>query len=227
MPDLTTALIQGEDTFASTLLVMAIDRLGAGVLVGDNGPYTPETLRLEMQEAYHVPIPDDNLGKLVAAVAVITTDNLLRGVPSFLCTVHGLLGDGLDWVYEEPIEIEDLAWAVLEASLIQPPEKEDLFDEQVVAYCRSMLKREGIMSPPSSLAFAKEDIAYGDVVMYGEDILLEQASRTEEVNIYLEQQHQRLMEQLASIPRLNIDSMVLAQNIQNEFEEIAKNNRWE
>jgi hypothetical protein len=227
MPDIPAQLIQSDETFASTLLIMVIDRLGPELLTGEDGPWTAATLRLEIQEAFGVTISDDNLGKLMAAIAVITTDNLFRGVPSFLFTIHGLLGDGMDWSYAEPIDVEDLAWAMVEAVLLMPPEKEDIFDAQIVAYCRSMLKREGLMSPPWVLSFAKEDAVYGDIVIYGEDILLEQANRTEDVNVYLEQQQQRLLNQISSIPHLNLDALVLQQNIQNEFNEIEKRNRWD
>jgi hypothetical protein len=227
MADVAELLIQSDETFASTLLILAIDRLGPQLITDEEGLWTAETIRMEIQEKFGVPIPDDNLGKLMAAIAVITTDNLLRGLPSFLFTVHGLLGDGTDWSYAEPIEVEDLAWAVMESILLCPPEQDDIFDSQIVAYCRIILKSEGLMTPPSVLAFAREDAVYGDIAIYGEDVLQEQSDRTGAVNLYLEQQQQRLMEQIASIPRLGVNADLLNAAVQAELAKLIDNDRWD
>jgi hypothetical protein len=228
MPDITETLLQSGETFASTLLVLTLDRFGNDMIHGEDGPWMPETIRLEIQEKFGTSISDDNLGKLLAAISVIKTDSLFRTLSSFLFTVHNLLGDGIAWSYAEPVETEDLAWSVMESILLSPPkEDEDIFDSQIVAYCRFMLKRDGLITPPSVLAFAKEDEIYGDIAIFGEDILQEQSNRTEEVNRYLENRQQELLNQLASLPRLGIDASRLSTQIQTELAELADRNRWD
>ena len=227
MADLSELLL-GPDVFASTLLVLAADRAGPELFDVDNEGRmrAPEALRQEFEMQFGVKLPDDNLGKLVAAGAVMTSDALYRSLPSFLFTVHGLLGDGLDWSYAEPLDAEDLAWAVMEAMLIWPPDEEALFDAEIVAYCREIMKREGLMSPPAVLAFAREEAVYGDIGQYGHDILAEQASRTEEVNAYLESQQVALLQQLEDIAFLGCTAESLLQAIQQELQQIASQGKW-
>ena len=219
-------LITSDDVFASTLLVIACDQFGADFINGEEGPWTPEMLRLEIKDHFGVNIPDDNLGKLMAAVGVLTTDNFFRSLPSFLFTIHGLLGDGTSWSYAEPIDLEDLAWAMMESLLLFPPRKGDLFDTQIVAYCKTLVKREGILSPPAVLVFAKEEEAYGDITPYDEGVMMEQADRTNAINEYIEEQMEQLLAQLAGIPSLGLSASCLRTSVMSELESLYSEDKW-
>jgi hypothetical protein len=223
--NIAATLIASEEAFASTLLIILLDRFGDSFLSGEEGTWTPETLRLEIKDHFDIDIPDDNLGKLIAAIAVLTTDNFYRCLPSFLFTVHGLLGDGTSWSYAEPIDLEDLAWAMQEAILLSPPQ-EDLFDSQIVAYCQTMVKREGLLAPPAVLTFAKEEEAYGHITSYDENVMIEQADRTNAVNEYIEEQIQRLLQQISSIPSLNTSVDFLKAVIMSELEALYAEDKW-
>jgi hypothetical protein len=203
-----------------------IDRFGDAFLAGEEGPWTAEMLQIEIKEQFGVAIPDDNLGKLMAGIALLTTDNFFRSLPSFLFTVHGLLGDGTDWSYAEPIDLEDLAWAMMEATLLFPPQEEDLFDSQIVAYCKTMVKREGLLAPPSVLTFAKEEEAYGNITPYDENVMQEQADRTNAVNEYIEEQLSLLFQQVASAPSLHTTAETLKTAIMSELEALYVGDKW-
>ena len=222
----SAALIADNDVFASTLLVLMLDKFGEELLNGEEGPWTPEMLRMEIQDYFEVAIPDDNLGKLVAAISVITTNNFFRSLPSFLFTIHGLLGDGIDWSYAEPIDLEDLAWAMMEALLLSPPQEEDLFDSQIVAYCKTLIKREGLLAPPAVLTFAKEEEAYGNITPCDENVMIEQADRTNAVNDYIEEQMQRLLQEISSIPSLKVSASYLQAAIMSELEALYAEDKW-
>ncbi len=226
MAHMLAGLIRSDEVFASTLLCLAADRFGTDMFSEEGGCWTPQTFRTEFQAVFGGDLPDDNLGKLLAAISVLTSDALYRGLSSFLFTVHGLLGDGTDWSYAEPIDAEDLAWAVMEAMLLSPPEEGELFDPQIVAYCRTILKAEGLMSPPAVLAFAREEAVYGDIGQFGDDILREQASRTREVNEYVESRQITLYEQLASVERFGCTANGLAEAVRLELEELAGRDKW-
>jgi hypothetical protein len=226
MADSLVILIQSDDIFASTLLCLAVDRFGTDLFLEEGGTWTPETFRMEFRAVFGCDISDDNLGKLMAGLSVLTSDALYRNLSSFLFTVHGLLGDGTDWSYAEPIEAEDLAWTVMESLLISPPEEGELFDPQIVAYCRTILKAEGLMSPPAVLAFAREEAVYGDIGQFGDDILTEQASRTQEVNESIESRQLALYEQLASIEPFGCSADSLAVAVRLELEELAGQGKW-
>jgi hypothetical protein len=217
-------LLQDEDTYASTLLVLFIDSVGGEFL--SNGGWTAETFRHEIKDAFATDISDGNLGKLITAAALFTTDNLYRGLPSFLCTIHGLLGDGMDWSYAEPIDLDDLAWAMTEAFLLCPPEKDDIYDPQIVAYCKRILKTEGILSPPASLAFAKEEDAYGNITEFDNDILLEQSDRTNEINGYIDIKTDEMLAQIASIPSLGKTAEALTASVQQGLMQQTEDNSF-
>lgn len=226
MSDTLLKLIQSDEIFASTLLILAVDLFGSECVSESGGSWTPETFRMEFQAHFGCSLSNDTLGKLLAAVSILTSDALYRGLPSFLFTVHGLLGDGTDWSYAEPIDAEDLAWAVMEAMLIWPPESGDLFDPQIVAWCRMILKTEGLMSPPAVLSFAREEAVYGEIGQFGDDILREQATRTQEVNEYIEQQQEALFRQLEMIKSLGCSAVALAESVRQELQEIANQDKW-
>ena len=227
MPDTLVSLIQSDEIFAATLLCLAVDRFGTEMFSEEGGTWMPETFRMEFRAVLGGDLPDDNLGKLLAAISVLTSDALYRSLSSFLFTVHGLLGDGTDWSYAEPIDAEDLAWAVMEALLISPPVDGELFDPQIVAYCRTILKAEGLMSPPAVLAFAREEAVYGDIGQFGDDILREQSSRTGEVNEYIDERQLALYEQLASIGQFGCTAESLAEAVRAELEELAGRDKWQ
>ena len=220
------ALIASEEVFPSTLLVIMIDRFGDDFLSGEDGGWTAETIRLEIKDHFDVNIPDDNLGKLMAAIAVLTTDNFFRSLPSFLFTIHGLLGDGTDWSYAEPIDLDDLAWAMTEAIMLAPPQEGDLFDSQIVAYCQTMVKREGLLSPPAVLTFAREEAAYGNITPYDENVMIEQADRTNAVNEYIDESLQMLLQQIGSIPSLNTTASTLRAALTAELEALHDQDKW-
>ena len=203
-----------------------IDRFGDIFLSGEEGPWTAEMVQFEIKEQFGVAIPDDNLGKLMPGIALLTTDNFFRSLPSFLFTVHGLLGDGTDWSYAEPIDLEDLAWAMMEATLLFPPQEEDLFDSQIVAYCKMMVKREGLLAPPSLLTFAKEEEAYGNITPYDENVMKEQADRTNAVNEYIEERLGALIQQISSVPALHMSAETLKGAIMTELESLYAGDKW-
>ncbi|GHT41330.1 hypothetical protein FACS189443_2970 [Planctomycetales bacterium] len=221
-----TDLLTSPDTFASTLLIITVKHLGPEFLTSPDGVWEPTTIKLELKSYTGIELPDDNLSKLMAAISVITTDNLLRGLPSFLATVHGLNGDGIDWSYAEPLDTEDLAWAVTEALFLSPPTDQDIFDSQIVAYCRKVMKTDGIISPPSVLSFAREDNAYDGLSQYDDDVMREQSSRTKDISDFLEEQEAKLFEQIASIPAIGTDAAKLAEAIKAELAELATEDKW-
>jgi hypothetical protein len=218
--------VRTEGVFAATLFLICAHTFGEGLINGEYGAAAPGAIATAIKNAYAVSLPPENLGKIMAAISVITTDNLTRSLPSFLATIHGLLGDGIDWSYEEPIDVDDLAWALMEATLLYPPEEDTKYDDQIVGYIQLMLAREGIKSPPAILAFAADEDGYANIGQYDEDVLKEQAGRTDEINRYIEQMQDALMRQIASIPSLNVTADLLTEAINSELVSIARKDKW-
>jgi hypothetical protein len=228
-------LLESDDVFASTLLLMAAQTFGpeAVGLPEASQAWVPETFRYEFSEEWGAILSDENLGKLTAAIAVVTTNHLYRGVPSFLMTIHGLIGDGTDWSYGEPLDAEDLAWGITEAMLLWPPgrdtddeDSDTVFDPSIVAYCQNILRSEGVKSPPSVLSFAREQDIYEDLGQEDFDVLSEQATQTQELNEYLEQRQEQLLMQLESVKIFGIKTDTLLNAMQAELMQLAELNRF-
>ncbi len=65
-----------------------------------------------------------------------------------------------------------------------------------------------------------------DIAQFGDDILREQASRTQEVNEYIEMRQVALYEQLASIEHFGCTAENLAETVRAELEELAGRDKW-
>jgi hypothetical protein len=228
--DAFAGLARSEEVFASTLLAAAIDLFGTEVYDDAGQLRAPGTFALEFQQRLGFPLPEENLGKLIAAFAVVTSDALYRNLRSFLCTVHGLLGDGTDWSYAEPVDTDDLAWALTEAFLLWPPFPEDeesgTFDAETTAWCRALMKREGLLFPPAVLVFAKDENQALAAGQFDDDILLGQTERTEEINALVEQQQQALYAQLASLEIGQVTAEGLADGMRRELASLSDRDKW-
>jgi hypothetical protein len=67
---------------------------------------------------------------------------------------------------------------------------------------------------------------YGDIGQFGDDILREQASRTGEVNEYLEERQEALYHQLETIQSLGCTAAGLADAVQCELRALAGEDKW-
>jgi hypothetical protein len=195
--------IVSEDTFGSVLMIIVVSAFGNECLTGENGAWSPETFRSEIRRTFGVDISDDNLGKLVAAISLLTTNNFYRSVPSFIASVHGLIGDGADWSYEEPIDIDDLAWAMMESFILYPPTKEDTFDDEIAEYCNFLMHESGVHIAPGVLKFAERNDL--DLDQYDAYVAQEQAEVTREIEEDVGEKISRLLIQISELPGLSVD----------------------
>jgi hypothetical protein len=218
-------LLNGEDTFATTLLIVLIDRFGDEMINNENGVWTPQTIRDEVVECFSVKLTDAAIGKVMAAASIITTDKMRSSLPSFLTVAHGLLGDGSDWYYAEPIDVEDLAWCLTEAMLLYPVSPDAAFDPQIVGYVQEMLKREGMLFPPSILRFADPD-ADRELGAEDEDIVRNQIDRTNAVQEYIDVQLQKMLNEVLSLNIASISMTQLVEQVKLELQEVASQNKW-
>jgi hypothetical protein len=218
-------LLNGDDTFATTLLVILIDQCGEDIINGDSGVWTAQTVREEIRDIFSVQLNDSALSKIMAALSIIATDGMRNSLPSFLMAVHGLLGDGFDWSYAEPISVEDLAWCLTEASLLWPVSPDVLFEPQIIAYVKTMLQREGILFPPSVLRFADPEArrVFGSE---DEDVMANQMDRTNSVQEYIDEQLQKLIMEVTSLNIGNVTADVLVEQLKQELQEVAAKDKW-
>jgi hypothetical protein len=150
-------MLRGDGTYATTLLVWAIDRLGTDEHSGQPGVlvWAPETIVEEIADDYGVRLSKRNLDKLMAAVTVVTTDLFFKNVGAFVQLANVLAGDDFQPDEFDPADSVECAWAITEALLLWPPDDgEEPFADDVRHYVGAVLREEGYVTPPDVLRIA-------------------------------------------------------------------------
>src|SRR4051812_29132260 len=114
-------VLQDPESYATTLLVLLVDRFGTEAL-----SWAPETIRTEMASEYGVALPPACFDRLMAAVTVITTDYFYKSLTRFidLCNVLSF-GGTFDPSVFDPADPYECAWGISEALLLSPPEEDE------------------------------------------------------------------------------------------------------
>ncbi len=211
------ALLESPDTYATTLLVWALDTYGTECL-----GWHPTTLKMEIESDFKVRLPKQNFDKLLAAVAVLTTDLFFKDAARFVQLANVLAGDDFEPDEFEPADSAEMAWAVTEALLLVPPDADDPepFSDEVRHYIGLALEEEGFVSPPDILRIAlggdfrlKVDGAHAADPELMAEIRRVQAQRAGEVEAVVRNGLVELLDQLAALPLANGSTQGLTQKI--------------
>lgn len=139
----------GDGTFATTLLVLAVDTYGT-----ECTKWTPQTIKAEIEDDFHLKLPQPNLERLLAAIQLLTTDDFYIALPDFITLCNVLSGGTFDPRHWDPADAVEIAWGVTEALLISPPESDEPFSPEIRSYIGAVLDQEGIIHPPDTLRLA-------------------------------------------------------------------------
>jgi hypothetical protein len=222
-----------RDTFATTLLVIAIDtywdveqpKNGAHYIVG-NDRWAPETIIAELEDDYNVRIPRLNQDKLFMAINLVTSDDFFKRPRRFVDTCNVLSGSELSRAFDKADAME-CAWGMTEALLICPPDEDEPFNPEIRHYLGKVLDDEGIREPPDLLRLALRDTLTGNVdysdmpvddpeafsMMYEV-----QADRSLEIKEMLERELLELFEELKNMPLKHGNTENLLKRIQGRLQ---------
>jgi hypothetical protein len=186
--------------------------------------WEPETLNIEVQSTWHTSLPDVNSDKLWALVTLLTTDQYYRSVDAFIHTANALNGSEADFENYDPAEPEEIAWALMETFLIDPPEQkgdafEGRFTDEIRRYVGTTLEQAGITTPPRILKMAifdrdpedKVGLSFGPDEAFVKRHTQRQAGLREEIEQYMVARLQRLTEQLQALPLQHGNTQNLSQ----------------
>jgi len=152
------ALWRDPEAHATSLLVWAVDRFGWDEETRQPNvvAWHPTTVRLEIERVLGFDPPRLSFDKLMAAVAVLSTDLFFRRAGAFAALSNVLAGDDFQPdEYDQPSAAE-MAWAITEALLLSPPAHDDPepFSDEVRHYIGQVLREEGFLQPPDVLRVA-------------------------------------------------------------------------
>ncbi len=149
--DQLTKIVQDEDMLATPLLVLCIDTFGT-----DFFNWEPATFDLECAAEFGIQLPDVNRDKVWALVTLVSTDLFYKSLESFIPIANSLNDSEADFDEYDPVTGEEAAWAVAEANLVDPQDKQDdpakRFSHDIRRYIGETLRTEGVTTPPASLA---------------------------------------------------------------------------
>ncbi len=205
------ALFRNPSTPASVLLFLLIDTDGLEFL-----NWEPETLDREIWSEWKVTPPQDNKDKIWALVTVMTTNLFYQDLNCFIHVCNALADNGADFSSWDPASVSDMAWAIAEVSLIDPPDEKDTsyqFSPEIVAYMSAELDREGFSKPPRILArYVKpiEDEARLNDVLEGDGIeyrtyWVDQENKRIDVDRYVGEKLLVLLKTLSTLPLRHAD----------------------
>jgi hypothetical protein len=198
--------------FATTLVAMFLDAYGSEAL-----SWEPLAIEIQIEEDNGLEIPRENFERLMAAIAILTTNSFFLSVVDFarLCVI--LSGNSVPSDILALPDSDDIAWGVTEALLLSPPETENPFNEEITAFMGKVLDAEGIITPPDVLRIATRDNKLVDRVQYdfSDDPVMFNAmfdmetSKTETINAIVTGRMLALVNQLskAGLKNANTESM--------------------
>lgn len=207
-------------SLGTTLLVLLLDAYGPEALGWD-----PMTVHHEVQDDFGVTLPGPNLDRLMAAVAVVTTDRFRTSLPDFINLCNVLSGDSFDPSEFDPADAAECAWGVTEALLLDPPDDDDEepFADDIVRYIGEACAAEGLLQPPDVLRIGLRDDArelvnrvqyeYGDDPVTFNAIWDMERSRVADINRVVKERLTLLVRQLEALPLENGDTADVVQRM--------------
>ena len=150
-------IFQDPETFTSILMVFLIDRYTVEVLDWDL-----ETIALQVKDDFHTDIHECVLDKIAVGQMLLNTNRFHSSLPDFILFCNVMCNEsGLKESWS-PADSYEMTWAVAEEKLLVNEEEE--FDEEIQLYMSTVLRDEGVVTPPDSLTFIKPDLLAGPLI---------------------------------------------------------------
>ncbi len=206
-PSIRDAIIN-PDSFATTLVICMIDTYGTEFL-----SWSPQTIRMESEDDFGVEWPQANFDRLMAGMALLTTDSFYNSLPDFIDICNILSGAPATPGVFDPADAAECAWGIAEAILLCPPEEEegDIFSDEIRAYIGKITEMEGMILPPDILRLGLRDTdhqvkvnnTYSDDPEMFQAIWDMEASKTEDINSLMKERLALLISQLSNLHLAN------------------------
>jgi hypothetical protein len=206
---------QDEETFGTCLLALFLDEYGPrpddpDTAANDPLSWDPAAILAAATDAAGGTLPAANFDKLMGALAAVTGDGFYQKASDFVVIANALAGDGFDPEVFEPADLWEVAWAVNEVLLLNPPDPNDAtpFAEEVLAYVKVLLDEGGVIRPPGVLRVGGDpaarqaalEAALGDDPELLAAALEASAARERALEDWVRRRLSALADQLARLP---------------------------
>lgn len=208
-----------EDTFALILLMIVLDTYGTECTT-----WTPQTIRLELEQDYQVKLPSFTLDKIMAGITLLTSNFFFTDINKFIDICNILTGDDFTPGVFNPADALEVLMGITEAILIWPPDEQDQlnFSAEIREYIRQVLDEEGIMKPFDVLSLAlndnkaaQVDLDYADDPEMFQAIYETQQSKVSELKLVYKENLESLVQQLETVPLENGNTEEIVKRLRN------------
>lgn len=216
------AMWLSEETFASPLVLLVVDRLTGEDDDTDNPlDWDPETLRLEIEEQWGVKPSQIIMDRVLMGIAIVRDPSrFFNNVPDFisLCTV--LSGAAFDPTVFTPPTAFEVGWGITELLFLVSHGQPLKFGAQIQAFVGAILKDEGVIDPPDILGIAARADAWDAITSAHSHNPLEmgrirevQQEKTNEIRQAIRDSLASLIKQVESLDLENGDTRELSQHM--------------
>lgn len=142
--------LKKPDPSMTGLMLVVIDEYGTEALDWD-----PETIKMELEDDYHVELSSSTLDKICVGAQLLTTQKFYKSLPDFNNFCNILSDDDSSYGIWAPADAYDITGAMAEVLLLAPPKepKEIAFDPEIIGYIVVALRNAHILTPPECLSF--------------------------------------------------------------------------
>lgn len=199
--------LENEDAFGTALLAIIIDNYTTEAF-----SWEPATLNMQLSDDFGARPPQSNRDKIWALITALTTNQFYVSMEVFAHTCTALSGEEVDLSIMEPMDPEAIAWGVSEVLMndeASPEYGNEDFSSEIEAFTGVTLYQHGIFEPPKILSFAQMPVenptlaletAFTDDTMMFEASMLNQRSRVDQINSYVQKKYTQLVNDLKSLP---------------------------
>jgi hypothetical protein len=144
-------ILQAPDTFATSALLILLDKYGMEVMEWD-----PVTLSLEIKSGFGFEPSHDLLDRINAASVLYTSNLFQLSLETFNAVCNSLNFGSVTSETFLPADLDDVLWGVTEARILLGDTFEETpFSHNIARYVGMLLSEDGIHEAPSVLAFAE------------------------------------------------------------------------
>jgi len=208
-----------DESYGSTLLVMLVDAYGPDAL-----EWHPQTIKMQVKDDFDVELPQSLCDRLMAAIAVVTTNYFYADLKRFCYICEALSGNEIDPDVFDPPDVKECAWGLSEGVLLNPPDDGETFAEDIQHYLASILEAEGFIRPPRIFRHILGDSFREQMVMdFSDDkdlaaaVWKMQEQKTQEVDDMVRDGMRDLVMQISSLPLRTGDARDLVKRMQRDL----------
>jgi hypothetical protein len=188
--------------------------------------WEPETLSLELADILDIKIDEDNLDRLHAMIAAITSNSFYKDWAAFTAICSALSGEN-DPTEVAEMTIAEFVWGVIEVSLNDGDDEPQLFSPDIASLVGVVLDEEGFTAPPEPVSFATMPERYMGSTFGAEQ---DQADAQSDYHLgllseYIRDQSLLLYKQISLLPWISPEDLeTISEDLSKEISPVAKKN---